>query len=530
MITMNKNKSGSSLGGVSRKTQARNTRSVLNPSNAQNSASVGEATSSYADLVHNELEPDRAFLMPRPIPTPAGVIFQHAELSKKIDVNVNPFNAMIARPSVYNTIQTFETRQNIATGTFKMSIGQTVLGSDFSSSSGDASFWLAPDMVIGQGETLQAYGSETPIAGVSAYGAVRDPNGGYDPQVAESDGDLSTVFCWSGDWTAPSQAVTIRSNQNLAGNVNIVLTPYYNLGGAWSAGTSSASTLINANSITNVPVTLAGELGATETALLAQLSAPSVEVMGSLSFTIQTFSVWTKSLGDSVVSKTYSLFDLIGYDKHGVSALEQQYKTAARHCVTGFSCCVTNTTAEIYKGGSIAAAQLPGDSIQDLPERPEQIKSFLASRNDGKVYTGMLKRGAHYSFIPEKVQDLFFVREGSDDDLENFHLPYGVFAWEAAPIDGNNTLSVLITVKINVELITTDLSVTKFAPSQDLAQVHEIIVMLMQSFNPMSENPDHLAKVKKIARGVVNHPMFRKTVTDLLKAGIKVAPSLLALL
>lgn len=464
--------------------------------------------------------------MPRPIPTPAGVIFQHAELSKKIDVNINPYNALIARPNVYNTLEIFETQAVSTSGSFQITSGQT----DGLISNDTLYFWLSPDFVLADGTVLYSTVSQAVVAGVDAVALERLPASGLYPQSGTFQDISGGVRSWSGDWTAISPALSFKTTQNVGGAINISVTPYYLVGGTWVSTASSVASLLNANNVTDVPVALPGETGATETALLVELTAPSFDVLRSLSFVAQTRGTWTKSEGDIVVTKTYSLFDLIGYDKHGVSALEQQYRTANRHCVTGFSCCVTNTTADIYKGGSIAAAQLPGDSLIDLPDRPEQIKSFLASRNDGKVYTGMLKRGAHYSYIPEKVQDLFFVREGSDDDLENFHLPFGVMAWEAAPIDGNNTLSILITIKMNVELITTDLSVSKFQPSQDLAQVHEIVTMLMQGHNPMSENPDHMAKVKKIAKNVVTHPMFKKVVGDLARAGMKAAPSLLALL
>ena len=273
MINKNNNNSGSSLRGVSRKTQARNVRSVLNPKR-ETDVSDSEAIKSYTDLLHNELEPERAFLMPRPVPTPAGVIFQHAELSKKIDVNTNAYNALIARPSVYNTLQTFETVDGEVNGGFSINVS-TLEGFIFNDS---VTFWLAPDIVINNSENIVPTVSsvQNPTADFSL---TRDPKFGYSPQEREYE---SGLYSWSGNWTRASPAITVKTTQNIPGNIQMVLTPYYLVGGSWVQATASASTTLNPNNLTDIPVAFLGETGATQTACLCEITGPSTEVLKSL--------------------------------------------------------------------------------------------------------------------------------------------------------------------------------------------------------------------------------------------------------
>lgn len=224
--------------------------------------------------------------------------------------------------------------------------------------------------------------------------------------------------------------------------------------------------------------------------------------------------------------RVYSLWELLG-NVHGSEISQQQFAAAAKYSITGLSSLIQNTSAAQYKSGSIVCAQLPGGTFVDLPADPLEMYEMIGSFNDPKTYSGQLNQGAHWFFAPEKIQDWFF-RPVTDTDGDR---PYFVAAWNGVAVNEMaNKLGLTIQLRINIELLTSDISLMKFLPTADLSRLMDLYVTMVAAHNTVSENPNHMAKIRKIISSVMKSPYTRDALISMAKAGTKLIPLALAAL
>jgi hypothetical protein len=221
------------------------------------------------------------------------------------------------------------------------------------------------------------------------------------------------------------------------------------------------------------------------------------------------------------VHDDYSLWELVG-SVEGSDTIEKQYNGAQRYAITGLSALLSNTSAGAYKSGSLVAAQLPGGSEYLVPTTGEEMYRFIASYNDPKTFQGQLNKGVHWFFSPEKIQDWFYT--STREDIPNVK-PYLAIAWSGVAVnDLANMLGLTLNVRVNIELLTTDVSVIKFSPSADLSRLMDLYLTLVSAHNPIGENPNHKDKIKKIVSKILSDPATKRLINEMKSAGRTLIP------
>lgn len=437
------------------------------------------------------MEPTHPFLLPRTIPTSAGVMFQKPEMSIIKNLQTEPFGFVIVRPDVDDTVtlsklitssQAITNQQSLTPlrgGCPELELDEYLdFSGSFLLSGGDT---LVPEIVRGPNRTIEADGS------------VQD--------------EISAIFR-NVEWVTGAQArFLLKGNfpSTITGSVHVVNA---------TTGTSINNMALTAGSGTlAATITMsAGSGGPTDISFQVRLTASTIMAFDvQESIALNAFSV----SGTRQVLETKSLWDLLG-NVAGAETCEGQYRSAERYAITGFSALLTNTTAAQYKSGSLVAAQLPGGSEHLIPIDPEQAYNFIASYNDPKTHSGQLNKGAHWFFTPEKVQDWFF-RPPEDHRGER---PFFVVAWSGvATNDFANMLGLKLKLRANIELLGTNVSLIKFMPSADLGRLFDLYVTLVASHNTLSENAGHESKIKKIVSSVMANPYVKSALKMALVAG-----------
>ena len=223
----------------------------------------------------------------------------------------------------------------------------------------------------------------------------------------------------------------------------------------------------------------------------------------------------------------YSLWDLMadGQIAHA------QYMKSSRHNVTGNIVTLTNTTAELYKGGNIFAARLPGNSYNDLGASTDDIIKVVSSQVDHVLESSDLARGMSYSFTPEKIQDWLFERHQSSDPFQGNpeNLPYCAVAIDASGVNASAVPTFMLTGVISVEYLTVDPSNWKVSsPSNSV--IFDAILNALATENCVSCNPDHIDHLKRVVKKVMTTDNLKYAVKTLISTGVKVAPFVLSLL
>jgi hypothetical protein len=218
---------------------------------------------------------------------------------------------------------------------------------------------------------------------------------------------------------------------------------------------------------------------------------------------------------------TYSLFDLLSNS----SSVQTQFASASQACVTGISFLLQNTTPMLTKGGDLYAARLPGYS-RKMPGSIQQIIKVVQSQTHHKLQTNELAKGLHWSYLPEKVQDwLFSPVTNYGNPSFNSALPFLAVAYnQGNVVDTVPTFNLKICVMI--EYITTDPS-NFFLMSPSTPGYFEMLVNALSKENGLSENPDHVEKIKKIVKDVVNSDEFKMFASQALQAGVRVGKAAL---
>lgn len=447
------------------------------------------------------MEPNGAFLLPRPVPTSAGVIFQKPQYPFSQDISEQSIGCAIIRPTVEDTLtlyQKFSSANIVGVG--------NQAGRSSVTSPNPVTF--APKFVGSNGVPRTKVvnlndGAMYPKGDTLAFGTEY-----YDDPITTVDGNLFSVNInpvgWHGNVNLRVYEIDDSVNPPTKTELHVVALQ--------APGTVNITT----DAIINKKITL----GLTR----ASMSEDS----GSNFADVSVIALQNLTFGDSTDSyawKTFSLWELLGHNT-GIETLQRQYSSSQRTCVSGFSVLLRNTTASLFKSGSVVAAQMTGGSENQLPSMPDDFYNYVAAYNDPKTYSGQLNKGLHWFFSAEKVQDLFFTPKPYEQAR-----PFLVAAWQCAPVaDANSFIGLTLDFRINIECLTSDISMMKFIPSQDPLGLLELYLSLVSLHNPIGENPGHRSKIANIIKKVGSSPLFKETAKRMAIAGVQTIPLMLAAL
>jgi hypothetical protein len=220
---------------------------------------------------------------------------------------------------------------------------------------------------------------------------------------------------------------------------------------------------------------------------------------------------------------TYGLFNLLTNQS---TALVNQITDSSAISYTAMSCLVQNVSAELTAAGSIVACQMPGGSYGRLPGNPVQLYSFVATQIRGQRYHGKLKDGCYWSYVPDKLEDLFFDFEQVEAYEARNNIksrPYLVVAFKG----GEAPQQMKFVFNMLTELMTNDISVTSMIGPVDIKSLIATYLYFAQRQNRICCNPDHVTHIFKLVKDIVNNPQFRKTALKLLKTAGGAALTLL---
>lgn len=481
---------GKKTGAASEKQPPRRQGNVSSGKSVVTGVNDGE----YRDVISNLMEPHHPYLLPRTVPTSAGVIFQKPQLAITQDLSVAPFGGLIIRPEVERTVTHIH-----------YSPPTEVLG--------------ATDFYGGKGYipngNLSDIGVSVPLTLVND--TVLNPS--YEPFSGIMYIDLN------GDLVYDSKPYWPNLTVSATGVITVTCITFRTL--TWPVmlqhRTSSAVpwTTIDTENM----VAIDGGWSATLNIGAALLSGDFAIQMGGFVAHDVRFSVrvdptqWDTQ--GQYVSTDYSLWELLG-DNPGSEIVKTQFENAERYSITGFSALLQNATAQFYKSGSVVGAQFPGGSEPRIPQNGDAMYKFISSFNDPKTYSGQLNKGLHWFFAPEKIQDWFFQPTSVERRGEK---PFFACAWSGVAVnDLANMLGLVLDIRANIELLSTDISLMKFSPSSDLLRLMDLYVTLVSAHNPVGENPSHMSKIKKIVGSILSNPVLRSTLKQAALAGLKLVP------
>lgn len=218
--------------------------------------------------------------------------------------------------------------------------------------------------------------------------------------------------------------------------------------------------------------------------------------------------------------------DFFETPENGVIA---DFEAADKFSVTAFSALLSNTSAQMHKGGSIRAAQLPGGTRKQLPADPLELYTYLGNYNTRHKLSGqMLADGAFWSYHPEKIQDVMFRAHSTPENdflYADAELPYFAVAFTWANDEQKPSLA--LKLKINLEYLTTSQVAPRFTSPADTGRLVEMWLSLASGVNHVSENPNHLDAVKRMVDSVVRrtwgNPDFRSAAITSAKTLGKLA-------
>lgn len=451
----------------------------------------------FREMISNLMEPSHPYLLPRTVPTSAGVIFHKPQMSIIKNLETEPHGVMIIRPNVENTVSLStlfeggpldpEPSEIPPSEGFKLKTRTLSVNMDLKKHDGvkvptrtmsSTAQYFLPDGGVATGQLI--------------YERVSFPN-------------LSKLIVYAYGNIADGTEVTLnfrRSNPGATVFTDII-APVMAVA---AAGRVAFNVTLPLMAISDVSLYLQAASELTWEQTLTQVVGFSVEG------------------GSSMV--TTSLWDMLG-NVQGATTSQMQYYAAERYSITGFSALLRNTTASQYKSGSVVAAQVPGGSAHLIPSDPVEAYNFVASYNDPKTYSGQLNKGIHWFFTPEKVQDWFF-KPTSDPEGER---PFLVIAWSGvATNDLANKLGLTLDIRTNIELLTTDISLMKFMPTADLSRLMDLYITLVSAHNSVGENPDHKNKIRTIVNSIVKNPYVTTGLKMMRETGKVVLPLVLAAL
>lgn len=491
-LLANNNKNAKIAGAKQSKTPGRSSGNLGRASSKNTISNDGAAV----DLFSNLMEPNRPFLLPRLVPTSAAPYYLSPVLPYNQNTQDNPYGGIIVSPDPkkFVTIVKYETSEVVPEYV-------TVPHSPVSSPNINHNICLGPLFQTTAGNVLKP--DIVPMQGMCFVGEDGDWIDQYAPiyrGVTLTSASIAIkALVQPNSWAATFKLkdATGCTTQNQINSAPTLAT-FFNSAIAPNVWTTDAVTPIDC---VNKDLCLVSNV-ATSDVLQFQ-----IQVMG-----MTTTPQW--------IHQEYSLFELLA-NVGGSETLEEQFNRSQSFCITAVSVRGTVTTAPMYKSGGLASAQFTGRSKSFLPNTADKMYKYIGAYNDPKVHEGELSKGVHWFFVPEKIQDWFYK---PTDVVYEDNMPYFAAAWYAPPVGDATQIGITWYFDVTYELLTTDISAMKFSPSADTHGLMQLYLTLVSSHNPLSENPNHKAKIKQIVTAITKDPAMRKLLSETAKAGKRLLP------
>lgn len=269
-----------------------------------------------------------------------------------------------------------------------------------------------------------------------------------------------------------------------------------------------------------------------------QLSSPSTVAISDTAVTYSNFntpivpgSYWRILLTPGSQPKRIKSLDMsvLTFNVTQVSSNIRRYRpvnrssdwddlvaSCTRWSFTAGSLTMTNTASALVNGGNCATALLP--TGVDFPVIPTLAFDFISGLPYNKM-TGPLKDGTHVSYLADDLSQYFF------KPIEESRIAAPVMVAVFRANTGNVSSAVSLQVKVNLmyEWITPNVTRTHLVSPAHAAFFEALIGAITQQCagndGLASHNPDHMKKIRDIAKKVSNDPNVRAAATAALRAG-----------
>lgn len=181
--------------------------------------------------------------------------------------------------------------------------------------------------------------------------------------------------------------------------------------------------------------------------------------------------------------------------------------------------------ADQTNAGSVAIALVPEGT--NLPLDDPAACYTAISKLPYDRFTGPLKFGAHCFWRPATIRELLF----TDNKVRDPQLAsnFIVVAWLSPATTAGQPPEVILKVDSIWEWVFDSQSLPQFRAPFGWSYL-EALYASISMYNPAGENPNHIKKVKEIAKKVASNPVVRKLATDAVNMGLSEAKKLLPLL
>lgn len=186
-------------------------------------------------------------------------------------------------------------------------------------------------------------------------------------------------------------------------------------------------------------------------------------------------------------------------------------------------------THSCFEGGStnqtghISAALLPNGL--SIPPEAQYVIDQLSKYPEERVHKGPIKKGAHVSWIPDVLSQLW-LRELSDAAEGQLKPPYIVFAFKAPPSENAQPPQFTLYTYANAEFENYE-EIYSAQPCNNAGMLMQAVTDTWGACKPCSENPNHLKNIAANVRKIVNDPTVRMLGGLALKAGKTLLPTVL---
>lgn len=203
-------------------------------------------------------------------------------------------------------------------------------------------------------------------------------------------------------------------------------------------------------------------------------------------------------------------------------ALQRQYENSNFHCFTAMHATFTNTQAKLYEGGSVQAAQLSGLSDEKLPHTFEGLNTWLGNRTYDTNSCKDLKKGLHWNYRWEKIQDTFFISEDNEEH-QGIERPSLLTTMIAPPnvSSGDKKFSFTLHGAVMLEYITEIRDAPVFLAPADTINLLARYCAIRAEMPCLMENPSHFETIKDNVKKIMNHPVVRTMAKEAAMAGLK---------
>lgn len=224
-------------------------------------------------------------------------------------------------------------------------------------------------------------------------------------------------------------------------------------------------------------------------------------------------------LGAGIVWESLTLWEILKSD-----CAEAQFRSSESYSVTGLAALIQNSSAKYYKNGKVYGAKLQGGT--PIPGSFDQITKFISSiPKKYSNYDGLLEKGMHWFYTPDKLQDLEFA---SGIDKASNPPPYLLAALDGA-WSSEGPPEFYLTFSINIECIGQDVGLT-YLDSPMIVGLYQGLTSALAQVNPFCENPDHLTHIRNMVKKVLGNPAVLSAVGTAVQYGLKAAPYVASLL